>query len=230
MQVVVPLAGPDFISPDGSIKGLITVNGKPIILQALQNRSWSPSVNHYTFILQDCLIARNFYSEFLLSHFPKSSAIYLSNLSQEASLSALAGISLIQHFGEPLVVDLADIIYSTNVDICRIFSDNPHCGAVALAFDSANPNYSYFECNEYGSVVHVSEKIVASPHASVGTYIFRNPSVYLRALAYALELQSSDFVFNNLYYVSLLFNGILMQKKEILMRIVSNVRDIKIAL
>ena len=43
------------------------------------------------------------------------------------------------------------------------------------------------------------------------------------------RLQSSDFVFNNLYYVSLLFNGILMQKKEILMRPVSNVMDIKIA-
>ena len=218
MQVVVPLAGPDFdiFWPFSSR------------LQALLNRSWSSRVNHYTFILQDCLTARNFYSEFLISHFPNSSVIYLSNLSQGASLSALAGISLIPNFAEPLVIDLADIIYSTNVDICRIFSDNPHCGAVALAFDSANPNYSYFECNEYGSVVHVSEKLVASPHASVGTYIFRNPSVFLRALAYALELQSSDFVFNNLYYVSLLFNGILMQKKEILMRPVSNVMDIKI--
>ena len=228
MQVLVPLAGPDFISTNGTIKGLIPYRGKPIIYQTLSNRPWSKTVNHYSFILKDSPQSRDFFNNFLLRDFPNSSAIFLSSFSQGAALSALAGISLIRNHSEPLIVDLADIVYTSNVEIYDIFARDSCLGGIALAFTSNKPCYSYFKFNEYGKLILTAEKCVISSYASVGTYVFRDSSTFLRSLAYALESSSSDFIFNDLYYVSLLFNGILMQNKEVNLQLVSQVQDIKV--
>ena len=40
MKVIVPLAGPDFVKPDGSVKAEISVEGLPLLRRALESRSW----------------------------------------------------------------------------------------------------------------------------------------------------------------------------------------------
>ena len=188
MQVIVPLAGPDFISSGGLIKGLSHYEGKPIIDQALSNRPWYNSVKNYTFVLKECEEARNFYFNHLCRNYPNSSAVYLSCFSQGAALSALAGISLNQDFSDPLIIDLADIIYTSNINVTKFFADNLDSAGLALAFKSSNPCYSYLECSTNGDVIQSAEKRVISEYASVGTYVFRDCSIYLRALAHILGI------------------------------------------
>ena len=226
MQVVVPLAGPDFISSNNVIKGLIPYCGKPIICQALGSRPWVSNVSHYIFILKDCLQARDFYQNFLYKNFPQSSAIYLSCFSQGAALSALAGTSLIRNFSEPIIVDLADIIYSSKIDIEHVFSGILDA-RIALAFESQKPHYSYLKCTDDGYVIRAVEKNVISNYASVGTYIFRDCPAYLRSLANALVLSTDDYIYNNLYYVCPLFNGTLIENQQVKLEQVSDVLDLK---
>jgi hypothetical protein len=227
MHVVVPLAGPDFVRADGSIKALTPFQGKPLLKYALESRPWSSEVIGYSFILHDCAETRSFVSDHLSQWYPQSSVVYLSTFTRGAACSALAGVAIHNNFNHPLIVDLADILYTSDLLIESRLQAAPQCGGIALTFKSKNSQYSYLRCDEGGKVVEAAEKNVISDNASAGTYIFRNCSIYLRAVAHALDNEQTQ-VYKNLFYVCPVFNGVLAQGRNVELEQVHNVIDIKI--
>jgi len=126
----------------------------------------------------------------------------------------------------PFIVDLADILYASDLKPRSVFSRKPECGAIALAFQSRSPSYSYLRLDHYGGVVEAAEKRVISTNASAGTYLFADASVYLTAVAHALR----DFngqQHNGLLYVCPLFNGVLAAGYTVELVPVTDVVDIK---
>ena len=226
MNVVVPIAGPDFISGNGSIKGLFHLDGVPLLKRTLDSRPWYAEVNHYSFILYDCQVARLFARDYLKLWYKNSSIVFISRFSRGATLSALAGLSVLSNFDHPLIIDLADIVFNSDVNIKCLFEESPNVDGIALFFESTNPQYSYLNCDSSGYLVEAAEKKVISSHASTGTYIFRHCGSFLMAVAHAIQNESSQ-AYRDLFYVCPLFNGVIDQGKQVLLAPVFNVLDIK---
>jgi hypothetical protein len=226
MNVIVPLAGPDFIQADGYIKGLLSLDGKPLIRGALDSRPWACSVRHYSFVLYDCQHARDFADNYLTQWYKNCSVVFVSRYTRGAALSALSGVCTLANFSQPLVIDLADIIFTSNSNIKELFQKVPSVDGIALFFKSSKSQYSYLVSDVSGFLSAAAEKKVISDQASSGTYIFRNSSVFLMAVVHALENESTQ-AYNNLFYVCPLFNGIIAQGRKVLLEPVFNVLDIK---
>lgn len=226
MHVITPLAGPDFVDPDGSIKALKPFQGQPLLKFALSTRPWASKVKHYSFVLYDCDESRRFANEYLIHWFEGCSIVYLSKFSRGAAMSCLAGLSVLDDFSYPLIIDLADIIYTSNVNIDEVLNVSPGIGAIAFVFDSDNPIYSYFACDHSGRVIEAAEKRVISHHASSGTYVFCDCPTFLQALTHAFQNESSQ-TFNDLFYVCPLFNGVIALGKQIILQDVYDIIDIK---
>jgi hypothetical protein len=228
MRVVVPLAGPDFIRPDGSVKAEIVVQGQPMLRAALGSRPWAPEVppERYVFVMADRPEARAFASGPLARWYPGAAQVFLGQYSQGAALSALAGVAMSFADESPLIVDLADILYSSDLRPSAVLSRDPGCGAIALAFQSRSPSYSYLRTGDDGRVVEAAEKRVISTNASAGTYVFADAAVYLTAMAHALRHFDGQ-QHNGFLYVCPLFNGVLASRYTVALAPVTDVVDIK---
>lgn len=226
MQVVVPLAGPDLVDCNGDIKPLKLFSGQPFLKRVLDSRPWSALVTNYLFVL-----INDFSSRQIVQHieawYPDAGFVFLSTHTRGAACSVLAAIALQANVNEPIIVDLADISYTSDINIVECLTRTPLCGALALTFKSNKPIYSYLATDSAGIFVEAAEKKVISSNASVGTYIFRSSIVYLRALAHSFENELNQ-TFNGSFYVCPLMNGVLSQGLTVQLRPVSNIYDPKI--
>ena len=227
MRVIVPLAGPDFVQDDGNLKAEINFGGEPLLRRVLSSRPWATVVTNYSFIMIDAPETRKFAATSLANWYPGSSVIFISSYTRGAALSSLAGIATGQDVDAPIIVDLADISYSTSLDPAAVLERNPRCGGIALTFHDTSPIYSYISLDRDGYFDRAAEKRVISGHASAGTYIFRDMATYLRALAHNLEHQEKQ-TFRGLFFVCPLFNGVKDQGKHVLLEPVTDVVDLKI--
>ena len=227
MRVIVPLAGPDFILKDGSLKAEIELNGEPLLPRVLNSRPWASHVKEYSFILADEPETRKFANNSLTDWYPKSVITFISDYTCGAALSALAGMATSKSVAEPVIVDLADILYSSTLEPTTLLAKHANCGGIALIFKADNPAYSYLRLDALGSFAEAVEKRVISNNASAGTYIFRDMATYLRALAFCLENQESQ-TFRNSFFVCPLLNGVKDQNKCVLLEPVADVVDIKL--
>lgn len=230
LNIVVPLAGPDFVSADGRLKALADIGAAdPFLHATLKQRPWATGTapSAYAFVLHDRDETRAFADNHLQSWFPGCRTVFLSHFTAGAAFSSLAGAALqLTADNRPVVIDLADILYTSDLDPALHFARNAGDGGLALTFQSSNPIYSYLRKNERGVVVEVAEKKVISDEASAGTYAFRSGPVLLRALAHALENAVTQ-THRDLFFVCPLFNGVLAQSLAVATRTVTDVRDMK---
>lgn len=226
MHVIVPLAGPDFVRADASIKALEPFQGQPFLKFALDSRPWASKAKSYSFVLYDCKETRQFARDYLMHWYEGCSIVYLSTFSRGAAMSALASLSLMKEFCQPLIIDLADIIYNSDIDITQVLQISPGIGGIAIVFESQNPQYSYLASDGNGRVVGAAEKKVISNQASAGTYIFRDCATVLKSVAHAIENEISQ-TYNGLFYVCPLFNGVLAQGKQVAVAFACDIIDLK---
>lgn len=229
MHVIVPLAGPDFILDDGTLKAELIFAGEPLLRRILDTRPWASDIapHNYTFIFHDAPETRAFAAGALSEWYPGATMAFLSKYTRGAALSALAGLSMVSDLDSPIIVDLADIYYKSALVPQDVFAANELCGGIALTFRSNNPTYSYLSLDQEGNFVEAAEKSVISDNASAGTYMFRDLAIYLHALSHGLE-NANGQMFRNLFYVCPLFNGVKAQGKDIMLENVSNVIDVKL--
>ena len=226
MNILVPLAGPDFLGLDGKLKGCELFQGEPMLKKILQTRPWADHVERYIFIFQDESECHQFYEEKLKKWFPSSMSIFLSAPTSGASLSALAGLSLISNFHSPLMVDLADIYFEPNseFDVDKLIRVEYQNGA--FTFQSDEPCYSYLKFSNDGKFLEAAEKKVISDRASSGVYYFVNAAAYCEAIAWHV-IKGTDYCYKGLFYVCPLLNGLLKQGQLVTEVPVSNIIDLK---
>jgi hypothetical protein len=197
MICIVPLAGPDFFSPAYGVKPLLSIDGQTLIERAMKSRSWYRSGalrnENIIFILRDGDACETAEAQ-LADLFPACQFVTLGALTAGALLSALAGIALVKDFGQPLVVDLADLIY----DAPPVPDFTETRDGFIPWFRSDDPAYSYLQFQS-DKIVRTAEKEVISPYASAGTYFFRSASVFLAAVANCLENPDAYRVRNALF-------------------------------
>lgn len=231
MKIIVPLAGPDFELTGGGVKAEIPVEGQPLLRRALETRPWwtsgAASDRDLVFILRRSDTTLRFADTVLRAWYPRARVSLISDYTGGAALSALAGLALVADAEEPIIIDLADILYDATIDLADWFGQSRDAGAVALTFASDNPVYSYLRFDDSGVFLEAAEKRVISNNASAGTYAFRSPALLLRAVTHSLEHRAA-LTYKGLFFVCPLFNGVRAAGERVSMIGVSNVRDLKI--
>lgn len=229
MYSIIPLAGPDFHSERYGIKPLFLLEGRPLIQVAIESRHWYQcgelQASGMIFVLRasphtDETVA------FLQRTFQGCRIVLVSHLTRGALLTSLAGLSVIENYDVPIVVDLVDILYESRLEVGQLFSSDAEVGGVLPYFKSSNPKYSYLSC-EAGWVVKTAEKEVISDCASAGTYFFRNMSVFLHACLHSVE-RESEFAVKGILFLCPAFNGVVAQGRRVLPVEVGNVREISL--
>lgn len=81
-----------------------------------------------------------------------------AHLTQGALLSALAGAAAVPTLDGPLIIDLADIIYSTTADPEQLFAEAAGLGAIVPYFMADDPCYSFLRLEPDGTVIEAAEK------------------------------------------------------------------------
>lgn len=229
MEVIVPLAGPDFELEDGSTKAEIPIDGVPLLLRTITSRSWwrrgDISSRDLVFVLRDSECCHQFARRHLGDWFPGCRTVFLSQETKGAALSALAGVALCDP-DALLCVDLADISYEDDFHPQATFAENPRLGGIVPIFASECPMYSYVEMMADGRVIQTAEKRVISDLASAGTYFFRNASVYTQAIAHAIQDRDRQ-TYRGLYFLCPLFNGVIASGFDVRTVRVGQIVDIK---
>lgn len=207
IEIIVPLAGPDYVDVKGKIKGENSSGEVVFLREILMSRRWFDDKNNYfTFVFIDQEATRRLYNEQIKEWFTHTRAIFISNGTSGAALTALSAISNISDFSAPLVIDLADIRYDCCSDPIEMIR-HESVSAVGLTFKSTSPLYSYLLFDKDENFILSKEKEVISSNASVGTYMFKSSLVYVSSLVKVME-RYNDYQYNDFMYVCPVFNGV----------------------
>ncbi|SDF43762.1 hypothetical protein [Sporomusa acidovorans] len=213
ISCIVPLAGPDFNTEKHGIKPLVPIDGEPLIKKVLKSRTWYNSLlgeEAITFVLRDTEGTEKVIS-YLQEEFSGCHFVKLSGLSKGALLSALAGAALLNNYDQPVVVDLVDIIFQSELNPVEIFANNPFIGGIIPYFKSNNPQYSYLEMSGQW-VKQTAEKKVISNAVSAGVYFFRDLPLFLEAAADSIRFDKL-YSYNNTMFLCPAMNGIIRRNK-----------------
>lgn len=217
MQCIVPLAGPQLSHPKHGLVINYPVDGVPLLKRTLETRPWATRLQprDFVFVLRESDELDEI-RDSVTAWFPGCRVVVLSQLAKGALLSALAGAAAITALDEPLIIDLADILYDANMDIESLFAATPDAGAIATYFVANDPCYSYFTWANDGSVAFAAEKKVISRNASAGTYIFRTSGHYIAAAGRSLVEARDELTVGSSLFVCPVLNSIIRQSLRVL--------------
>ena len=229
MQCVVPLAGPQLTHPQHGLIARYPVDGVPLLKRTLETRPWWNAgrlrADDLIFVLregEECAEIR----DTVTAWYPGCRLVTLSQLTKGALLSALAGAAMITKLDEPLIIDLADILYDADMDIEAQFAADPSVGALAPYFEADDACYSYFRFATDGSVAFAAEKQVISHHASAGTYIFRSTGHFIAAAGRSLTETRSELAVGSALFVCPVLNSVVRQGARVMPIAARNIRSI----
>lgn len=229
MQCVVPLAGPQLSHPRHGLWACYPVDGVPLLKRTLQTRPWwragRLAAGDLVFVLREGAEYAAL-RDAVTGWFQGCRIVTLPQLTKGALLSALAGAAVITALDEPLIVDLADILYDVDLDIEARFAADPSANALVPFFDDDDVCYSYFRFGPDGSVALAVEKQVISHNASAGTYIFRSTTHFIAAAGKSLAEARSELAVGNALFVCPVMNSIVRQGARVLAEPAHNIRSI----
>jgi hypothetical protein len=210
MKCIVPLAGPDFFRPEYGIKPLVPMDGVPLIERVLSSRPWRRTGEltgaDCVFVLRDGEGLAEF-TRFLDGAYPEAKRVVLSHLTGGALLSALAGASELPATDEPLIVDLVDIVFASDLSPRAAFAAEPALAGLIPYFEASDDCYSYLELDGT-RVVRTAEKVVISTHASAGVYLYRTAADFLVAASGSLAA-GSQWTHRGLHFMCPSYNALI---------------------
>ncbi len=224
MKCVVPLAGPDLVHPVHEFRPWVPLGGLPLLERALGSRPWKGQLasSDHVFVLRETPQIERL-EAWLRERWPGSRQVRLSHLTEGALYSALAGVAGLSGDDEPIVVDLADILFEDGPQDLEALFDG-ETGMVVPCFDSDEPCFSYLR-SEDGRVVEAAEKRVISRAASAGVYVFRDRPTFLKAAAHSIANRET-LAYRGVLFVCPMANGVIADGFDVLAPMLSAVDPI----
>jgi len=220
INIVVPLVGSSQFFDDAQYKfpkPLIEINGKTMIELFLQNFKEVERDTHFIFILNDddC---RKFHLDNILniltSH--ECEIIKIGSPTKGAACSVLMAIESINN-DTPLIIANADQYLDISLnDAIKSLETND---AGVITFESIHPRWSYVKLNENNEIVETAEKNPISNHAIAGLYYFSKGKEFVQA---AMNVIKKDTSVNGQYYISPVFNELVLKNKKLGVYTISN--------
>jgi hypothetical protein len=222
VKCIVPLAGGDLEHPVHGFRPWVPVEGERLLKRALDQRAWRSRLSGSDFVFVVRSVAKvDELEAWLSAEWPGCAIVRLPAMTRGAMFTALAGIAALPADNEPIVVDLADILFG-GIDPSELLGQD--VGAVIPCFVSNEDCYSYLRMN-HGEVVEAAEKRVISDRASAGVYFFADRPTFLDAAVHSID-HSGTLTVKGVFFVCPMANGVLARGKRVLAPLVDNVTPI----
>ncbi len=215
INIVIPMAGRGrrFIDEGYSLpKPLIDVDGKPMIQRVIENLK--PNCPHkFIFICQKDHCDNYNLEKLFASLLDKDSfeCIQIDSVTQGAACTVLTSTAFINN-DDSLIIANSDQIIDININEFINFSSHTEIDGAIMTFPANEQKWSYAQINKDGYVKKVAEKIVISPHATVGVYFYARGSDFVK---FANEMIRKNIRVNNEFYVCPIFNEFILDNKKI---------------
>lgn len=129
-----------------------------------------------------------------------------------AACTALLAIEQLTLDDELLIMNAGDLVQNDLNPIIENFRNKDADGGMVV-FDSLHPRYSFVRMDNNGHVLEVAEKRPISRNATAGVYWFRKASDFIQCCQ---NMIFKDAQVNGRFYISLIFNEMILKQKIIL--------------
>jgi len=192
LQVVMPMAGRGQRYRDAGFKvpkPLITVDGKPMFLRALDSIK-TIDFDLYLIIREDTDIEYDLGTQ-IKEAYPTATIKVLNFETRGATESVMAIEKKLDREAPLLILD-CDLLFESPeyLELMGMGSEMPYDGLL-MTFASSDPRYSYVK-STLGVARHVREKVVISDTALIGAYYWKAASNFLKIAREFLTVGVSD--------------------------------------
>ncbi len=214
INIVIPLAGegtPFQHAGYAFPKPIIDINGKSMIEIVAENLRPNAA---YRFIF---ICKKEHYLKYSLEEMFKRAVgknfevIQLTEPTQGAACTVLTAVDYINNDDE-LIIANSDQVVDIAIDDFITYSRTQKADGAIMTFRSSHPKWSFARLGTDNSIIEVAEKKVISNKATVGVYYFRHGNAFVDA---AVSMIEKDIRFNNDFYVSLVFNELILNGGKI---------------
>lgn len=219
LHIVMPMAGEGsrFIREGWKIpKPLIDLHGKPLFQRSIDSVMIDGILMKYSFIVRQEHIDKFKIDEQIKKQLPQSNIFSVMKTTRGAVETCLVAEPAIDDNDAVVVMD-CDLEFRSKryTELLYLALSQPICdtfGGALVSFESDNPRYSYAETDNNMRVLRTAEKEVISSHALCGAYFFASGRDFKR-IAHQLLVDGTHG--KPEFYVSLLYNYLLAEGKEV---------------
>lgn len=209
-NLLIPMAGngqrfvdQGYIMP----KPLIIVNNKQMLEYSMDSVDYSEC--NITFVVRQDHVFNYSVDQILKNKYGNDiNVVALDKVTRGTVESCLMAEDFIDN-DLPLIINTLDIQFSPKFDPASIPDD---LDGLILTFKANSINYSYVQVGEDGYAKKTAEKSVISPNAAVGIYCFKTGKDFCSS---AREMIEIDYMTNNEFYVSPMYNLLIEKGKKI---------------
>jgi NDP-sugar pyrophosphorylase family protein len=214
LNIVIPMAGggtPFQQAGYAFPKPLIDINGKSMIEIVAENLR-STTAHRFIFICKKEHYLKYSLEEVFERAVGKNfKVVQLTEPTQGAACSVLTAVDYINNDDE-LIIANSDQVVDIPIDDFISFARVKKVDGAIITFRSSHPKWSFVRLDRDNSIIEVAEKKVISDKATVGIYYFRHGRSFVDA---AVSMIEKDIRFNNDFYVSLVFNELILNGGKI---------------
>ena len=214
ITIIIPMAGEGTPFQQAGYafpKPLIDINGKSMIETVAENLR--PTTPHrFIFICR-----KEHYLKYSLEEVFERAVgknfkdVQLTEPTQGAACSVLTAVDYINNDDE-LIIANSDQVVDAAIDDFIAYARAQKADGAIMTFRSRHPKWSFVRLDKDDAIVEVAEKKVISDKATVGVYYFRTGKSFVDA---AFSMIEKDIRFNNDFYVSLVFNELILNGGKI---------------
>jgi NDP-sugar pyrophosphorylase family protein len=190
-------------------KNLLEVNGKPLIQEVID--SFSSIKGRFIFVVSREESKKYHTDKIIKMINPQSEIIFTENATKGALATCMLAIDFI-NTDEDLIIASGDQIL--NIDLTKVidYYNQENVDGGILTFKSFHPKWSYIQVGDDNLVKYVQEKKVISNRATVGVYYFKKGYEFIQA---AMKSFLENDSVNNVFYVSHVYNHLILKGKKI---------------
>ena len=207
MNIVIPMAGLGSRFSEAGFdepKPLIKINGKPMIVKALETLSLQ---GNYTFITQQ----KDNLKKILEPIYPSANFIEINYITEGPAATCLLAKKYINN-KSPLLIANCDQIMWWNSLLFNIFVENfPYDGFV-VTYTTNTPKNSYAKIDKNGFVKVIKEKEVISDISTNGIHFWSKGSDFIESAEMMIK---SNERYNNEFYIAPTYNSMIKVGKKI---------------
>lgn len=218
LHIVMPMSGRGSRFTKAGIttpKPLITVDGKPMFMKALESLDAIDCEKKYTIIIRSEHVEQYNLAKKLADYLDKVNIIITSEEPIGPVVDAYRAEKYVLS-GEGMMVMDCDMWFQSegyNQMVQASLNGESDIAGGLLTFPADNPRYSYAKFGQDGIVTETAEKSVISGDAITGAYFFATTEDFLRAAKELLKKPLDEKMPE--YYMSLLYNILIDEGKKI---------------
>lgn len=222
-QLLIPLAN---FSSDKIIKEEIIFNNISLIEKSMESFVKDNLIKKVLVVIHYEIFKRKKVRDSLIKIFKKKiKFIIINNSTDGATCTSLLAIDNLD-FQEELIITSLDQMVNFNLKNFLATNRKKRYDSGVVCFNSIDPRWSYVLLDKENNVKMFSEKRPISNVATAGVYYFKTAELFVKAAKNQIFKRNTDI--RNIFYISSIFNEIILLKKKIFIYLIEETNFDKI--